>query len=118
MGRAPKNDLPADLRKILVVVGANIRSQRQRLGITQAKLARASKVSLATLNEIETKCSRDIRLSTLVAIAAQLEIELPYLLLDSDLKENRSQGDQAQFLKASDTLNRLSKKFFKKSDLD
>ena len=108
MGRAPKTNLPYDLALLLKRVGGNIRDRREKIDMTQAELASKSKVSVTTLNEIESRRFRDIRLSTLVAIAKILEVSVPSLLQGSDVK--LSSGDRARFLKASEELVRLGLK--------
>lgn len=116
MGRPPKSDLPNDLKKVLTSIGRNIRALREKQDIKQAELARLAQISVATLNEIEVKCQRDIRLSTLTAIAQRLKVSVEHLLIGSDLEADMSSSDKAQLLRASETLLRISKKIQKKED--
>jgi transcriptional regulator with XRE-family HTH domain len=82
---------------------------REKLGLSQAELARRSKISLTTLNELESRSFRDIRLSTLVALSQNLKLPVAALFYESDL-DFASSSDQAQFLKASETLSHITKK--------
>lgn len=109
MGRPPKTNLPEDLKQTLSVIGANIRSIRERQGMSQIELARRSKISATTLNELEFHGFRDIRLSTLVALAQALKVPLAALFFQSDLELNEP-SDHAQLLKASDTILQITKK--------
>lgn len=76
--------------------------------ISQAALARQAGISITTLNEIETRRCRDIRLSTLSTIARTLGVSVNELLNKSDLKLNS--GDRAQLLKASEAILRITRK--------
>lgn len=108
MGRAPKHELPLELASVLRQVGANLFSIREERGLTQAELARRSKISTTTVNEIETRQFRDIRLSTLSALAAALEVSIVELLAPSNVE--LSSNDQAQLLKASEAILRIARK--------
>ena len=108
MGRPPKKTLPADLNEILNQVGSAIQYYRERKGISQAELARLAEVSNTTLNEIETRKFRDIRLSTLLQISDALDVSLHQLFLKSDIDLHRR--DQTQLLKASETISRIARK--------
>lgn len=109
MGRPPKLNLPEELKSTLAVIGANLKMHRERVGMSQTELARLSKISLTTLNELESRSFRDIRLSTLVSLSQVLKIPAAVLLFKSDL-EFASSSDQAQFLKASESLFQITKK--------
>jgi transcriptional regulator with XRE-family HTH domain len=111
MGRQPKTDLPADLRELLREVGANIAIFREEAGISQSELSRRSKISLTTINEIETRRFRDIRLSTLCSIAKALQV--PVLKLLENTSIDVDSRDQAQLLKASEALWKITRKLRK-----
>lgn len=108
MGRPPKNDLPADLAKWLHQIGANVRAFRQESGLSLAELAKRSKVSVTTINEIEARRFRDIRMSTIVGLARGLDISPLLLLRTSDVK--LKSADQSRLLKASEDILRITKK--------
>ena len=109
MGRKPKADLPSDLTSVLERIGANLREARLGKGITQAALAKLSKISATTINEIETRRFRDIRVSTLLALSSPLDVEVSELLRPSDVK--LSSSDRTRLLKASEDIARITKKF-------
>ena len=109
MGRPPKLHIPADLKRILLSVGKNIRARREKLKISQVELSRRAKVSQTTLNEIESRSARDIRVSTLLLIAEKLGVSLSELFMESDLQLAKS-NDHAQLLQASETILRIAKK--------
>lgn len=92
-------------------MGANIVFHRESGGISQTELARRSKVSLTTIHEIETKRFRDLRLSTLDSIARALKVPIDQLIRTSELDLNRQ--EEAQLLKASETILRITEKLRK-----
>lgn len=108
MSRTPKLDLPPPLKKILKIIGLNIKSLRKEKEISQIDLAHRANISPTTLNEIESRCHRDIRLSTLVAIAQSLNVSTLELFVEGDLKLSRS--DMDQLLQAGETIRRLTLK--------
>ncbi len=108
MGRRPKADLPLELSQLLKQVGANLRDLRAAKGLTQAELASKSKVSPTTLNEIESRRFRDIRLSTLAALAKVLSVPVVRLLATSDVKVTSK--DQARLLKASEDILNIARR--------
>jgi transcriptional regulator with XRE-family HTH domain len=108
MGRPPKTSLPSDLSSLLRVIGANITALREEKGLSQAELARKSQVSTTTLNEVETRQFRDIRLSTLSSLARTLDIPVVRLLQSSDVE--LQSRDQVQLLKASEAILRITRK--------
>lgn len=108
MGRAPKDNLPKELAEILAVIGANLTSARTEHQLTQIDLAKKSKVSVTTINEIESRRFRDIRISTLISLAKALDISFYNLLVSSDVSLERS--DHAKLLKASEDIVRIVSK--------
>lgn len=78
------------------------------MGLSQAELARRSKVSITTVNEIETRQFRDVRLSTLSALARTLQIPVVRLLQSPDF--DLSSRDQTQLLRASEAIFRITRK--------
>lgn len=108
MGRPPKKDLHPDLSKWLQQIGGNLAALREEAEMSQAELSRRSKVSLTTINEIESRRFRDIRMSTIVALARGLGTSPMLLLRSSELKLKSS--DQTRLLKASEDILRITKK--------
>lgn len=108
MGRPAKASLPANLAFLLQQIGHSIFELRSERGWTQSELARRAKISLTTLNEIETRQFRDVRLSTLSQIAAVLEVPVVKLLHVPDVKLSGS--EQAQLLKASEAIVRIARR--------
>lgn len=108
MGRSPKASLPTQLAFLLQQIGHNIGEFRREKGWTQAELARRAKVSITTLNEIETRQFRDVRLSTLSQIAVVLDVPVARLIHIPDLKLSGS--EQAQLLKASEAIVKIAKR--------
>lgn len=109
MGRPAKPISSAELAKILDQVGANIRLHREGKEMSQIALAKRAKISLTTLNEIEGRRFRDIRLSTLSALAQALQV--PFIkLLERSAVQELSRTDQLQLLKASESIRRIAKK--------
>lgn len=109
MGRPPKTNLPNELTQLLKKVGSNLSAIRKEKGLTQSELARRSKVSITTINEIETRrIFRDIRLSTLTALSSALGVPATRFFWSSDLELH--QRDQAQLLKASEAISRIAQK--------
>lgn len=108
MGRPPKSDLSPKLVKLLQQIGANIAAIRRDQNLAQAELARRAKISLTTLNEIETRRFRNIRLSTLCAIAQALNVSVHQFFMVSDV--DLSSRDRQQLLQASESILRITKK--------
>jgi len=113
MGRTPKQNLPEELSVLLDAIGANIIALRESASMTQAALARSAKISATTLNEIEARRYRDIRLSTLVSIADALGVNVLYLFPPAD---NRiGSHDSMTLLKASEDILRVWRKLARHS---
>ncbi len=108
MGRPPKKNLPQDFLKLLETISSNITFLRESAGLNQAELAKIAKISATTLNEIEKQSCRDIRLSTIYAIANGLGVKVERILQYTSLKI--SDQDQVKLLNASETILRIAKK--------
>jgi len=108
MGRPIKQNLSPELSKLLKTIGSNLTAVREELGVSQSWLAKECKVSLTTINELESRKSRDIRISTLVAICGALGVPIYRLFQNSDVKMNAA--DRAKLLKASEDILRITKK--------
>ncbi len=63
-------------------LGDKIRKQRQRMNLTQEKLAEKIDISESFMGHIE-RGDRKLSLDTLVKIAQELDISIDYLLLDT-----------------------------------
>lgn len=109
MGRAPKTSLHPNLAFLLQQIGHTVGELRRERGWTQAELAKRAKISITTLNEMETRQFRDVRLSTLSQIAAVLDVPVARLIHVPDLKLSGS--EQAQLLKASEAIVKIAKRF-------
>lgn len=109
MGRPPKTNLPEELKSLLTTIGSNLKIYREKAGLSQAELSHKSKISLTTVNEIESRSFRDIRISTLVSFSQVLKIPISALFSHSDLVFV-PQSDQAQLLKASEAILQITKK--------
>lgn len=109
MGRPTKLNLPKDLSSVLDRVGANLRDLRDASGLSQAAVAAGAKISATTLNQLETQRGRDVRLSTLVALARTLGCSVERLFATSDL--TLSTRDQSKLLRASEDIARILRKF-------
>lgn len=114
MGRRPKTNIPPQLSELLAAIAANVRDLRLAAGMTQTELAAQAKISLTTMNEIETKPLRDIRLSTLVAIASVMSVPVVRLLEGSDV--NLSSRDHAKLVKAGEEILRITRKLRRSSE--
>lgn len=63
-------------------LGDKIRKQRQRMNLTQEKLAEKIDISESFMGHIE-RGDRKLSIDTLVKIAQELDISIDYLLLDT-----------------------------------
>lgn len=116
MSRPAKSELPKELSKVLKLVSQNIKTIRKQQGLSQIQLAEDAGISVTTLNEIESKANRDIRISTLVALAESLDASLLDLFLAGEGVPNSKDMEQLMHLSRSldRTLNRLAQKKNKK----
>jgi len=107
MGRKPK-PIDSYLADVLGVIGSNIQELRSQKEMSQAELSRRSKISITTINEIETRRFRDIRVATLCAIATALNSDVTRLLQASGIK--MGSDDQSRLIKASEEILRITRK--------
>lgn len=61
-------------------IGARVKRARERLGITQAELARRTGTSANAINLLEQGITYDPRASRIVAVARELKVSADYLL--------------------------------------
>jgi transcriptional regulator with XRE-family HTH domain len=92
----------------LEAIGASLAAARTARGMTQAQLARTSKVSTTTINELETRRCRDVRLSTLVALAESLAIPTTSLL--PVVASPVSSKEHAHLIRASEEILSILKR--------
>lgn len=111
MSRPVKTNLPPELKSILKIIGTNLRNLREDRGLSQSELSEKSGISLTTVNEIESKQHRDIRISTLTALSNPLKVSVIEFFIDSDLKVSNS--DKEQLLQASQLLQKITRKLSK-----
>lgn len=108
MGRPPKNYKHPELLRLIKIVGANIKLIRESRQLSQAELARRASIAATTLNELETRSCRDIRLSTLIAIATALDEDVRGLFGESNVK--MSSEDREKLLRASEDILKITRK--------
>jgi transcriptional regulator with XRE-family HTH domain len=76
--REPRPERPSTGGRLL----AAVRASRERKGWTRERLAHESGLSFAAITQIETGRRADVRVSSLVALAAALEVSIDYLVRD------------------------------------
>jgi transcriptional regulator with XRE-family HTH domain len=85
-------------------IGASLKAARQRLGWSREALAYHSGVSWSAIAQIETGRRKDVRLSSLAALAEALDVSVDYLIgatpTTPDLFEHRlfTYGSEDEFL--------------------
>lgn len=67
-------------------IGAALRNRRKGLGLSLEDLSRLSGSTVPTLSNIE-RGTRDVKLSTLVSLAAALRIDLSALFIGNEPKD-------------------------------
>ena len=77
------------------VIGAKIKSQRKKAGITQETLAEKLDVSIGYISQVERGITK-ISLDLLAAISSALECDICALITDSVTKNNYLAGETAQ----------------------
>jgi transcriptional regulator with XRE-family HTH domain len=80
MARIKKHYGADKLNTALKNLGKQVQDLRKKHGMSQNDLAKAAKVALSTVNEIENDAARDVRLSTLASLAGPLKVEMHQLL--------------------------------------
>ncbi len=75
MGRVVKGIKDKELGKLVKNLSKNLHRERTRLGLTMQSLASAARMATSTVFEIENGKVEDIRLSTLTALAHQLDMD-------------------------------------------
>jgi transcriptional regulator with XRE-family HTH domain len=91
-----------DLDVTLKNIAAEIHAFREREQVSQGEFARRASVSKTTINDLENEVASDIQLSTLLMIAATLNIAPTALMTESDLE--LSESDRKKFLKIYESL--------------
>lgn len=72
-------------------IGAALRTRRKGLGLSLEDLSRLSGSTVPTLSHIE-RGTRDVKLSTLVSLAAALRIDLSSLFINGEATEAKKQS--------------------------
>lgn len=67
-------------------IGASLRNRRKGLGLSLEDLSRLSGSTVPTLSNIE-RGTRDVKLSTLVSLAAALRIDLSSLFIQDEITD-------------------------------
>jgi transcriptional regulator with XRE-family HTH domain len=88
--RTRKFKRSAKARKFVVAVGAGIKTQRKRGGVTQRTLARKLDTDVPTVSRIESG-DRDLRTSELYEVGAALGVP-PRVLVDVPLNGSDGEG--------------------------
>lgn len=92
----------------LEYLGAKIKSERQRAGITQEQLAELADISANFMSLIE--CGRNMSVETLVKISSSLGVSVDYLL--SDTVEFKNDSITNAIIQNLSALNNDEKLFF------
>lgn len=77
---------PIPLDKILEVFGKRVKEERQRINITQEKLAEYADISLDTVKRIER--GKSVKLEIAYTISEILQVPMQSLLPQRDVSEN------------------------------
>lgn len=80
MARVTKQYGDKQLEKYLKLLTHHLKALRESRELSIRDLEEASKVSFSTIHEIETLKVRDVRLSTLTALARSLDVSLIELI--------------------------------------
>ncbi len=80
MGDSGWPPIAAQTRQIRATLANNVRHERQRAGMSQSALARASSVRRETIARVEA-AEQEPRISTLVAFAVALRVPLHVFLV-------------------------------------
>jgi transcriptional regulator with XRE-family HTH domain len=75
MGRVVKGIKDKELGKLVKNLSKNLHRERTRLGFTMQGLASMAKMATSTVFEIENGKVEDIRMSTITALAHQLDMD-------------------------------------------
>lgn len=78
-------NLETNLTKWAVKIGKRLRTRRKEVGLSLTDLSRLSGSTASTLSHIE-RGTRDVKLSTLVALADALRIDLADLVAPQERK--------------------------------
>lgn len=81
-----------NLTRWAVKIGSRLRTRRKEVGLSLTELSRLSGSTASTLSHIE-RGTRDVKLSTLVALADALRIDLSHLLAPLDDQQADGNND-------------------------
>lgn len=86
-------------------IGARIRRQRERVGLTQEQLGEACNLSSSFVGHIE-RGSRKLSVESLYKLAAALDVSVDYLLFDRMMQEASLPPEISSLLQDSNPLKR------------
>ena len=86
-------------------IGARIRKQRERIGLTQEQLGEACGLSCSFIGHIE-RGSRKLSVESLYRLADTLDTSVDYLLFDDILQDTSLPAEISSILENSDHLKR------------
>ncbi len=99
MARTRKTYNDKGLTGAMQCIAKSLTAAREALGLSQRQLAKKSRIGLATINELESGATRDLRLSTIFALAKHLKADPREWLWESDVKLSHSdKSDLAEIL--------------------
>ncbi|QDK44700.1 hypothetical protein DOM22_05755 [Bdellovibrio sp. ZAP7] len=75
MGRVVKGIKDKELGKLVKNLSKNLHRERTRLGFTMQSLASMAQMATSTVFEIENGKVEDVRMSTITALARQLDMD-------------------------------------------
>lgn len=86
-------------------IGARIRRQRERIGLTQEQLGEACGLSCSFIGHIE-RGSRKLSVESLYKLASAIDTSVDYLLFDHVPQETSLPAEISSILQGSDQLKR------------
>ena len=96
------------LVRLVSYIGKMLRYYREQAELSQNKLAKASGVSISTINEIENCVVNDVRFSTITTLAKHLEIDPLKLIVPGNFE--LSEDDKKDFRSAVKILDRVNRR--------
>ncbi len=108
MPRLEKKYDDKTLAKLVSHLGKMLRYYREGAGLSQNKLAKASGVSISTINEIENCVVNDVRFSTVTTLAKHLDVDPLKFIMPGNL--HFSEDDKKDFRTAVKMLDRVNRR--------
>jgi len=75
-----KNDKQAEIKRLMTLVGVNIRECRKQAGVTQEKLAELAEINEKYLSAIENGKEKNLSIGYIVSIAHALGVSFADLV--------------------------------------